>query len=488
MRTYAVLFFCLSVSLIGVLPAQAQFGAPSSSSTGSNSDSRDTSAPTVQLPPVDLGSFNGSGSVDKLVPGVIKISLLDAIDRGLKHNLGLLLSQNQTGLTRAQHWRSLSNLLPNATFRATENVQRINLAAFGIPFSVNGQTVVGPFSVFDARPSVTQRVLDFSALNRLRSAGENERAARFTAADARELVVLVVGNEYLLTQADISRLDTAKAQFATAQTIFQQTQDLKKTGVVAGIDVIRAQVQMQQQQQRVLAAQDQLERQRMTLARTIGLPISQAFELTDTVPYSPLPPINVEEELARAYQRRPEYLAAESRARAAEMELKAARQEHLPTLDLNGDWGALGRSPGDSRATYTVAAGVRVPIFQGGRIRADILDAQTALNQLQMQLTDLRSRIEFEVRSSLLDVNTSNEQVAVAKSSIELAAEELKQAQDRFSAGVAGNLDVVQAQESVAVANETFIQALYLNNVAKLTLARALGVAEQRTRAFLSGR
>ena len=259
-------------------------------------------------------------------------------------------------------------------------------------------------------------------------------------------------------------------------------------GIVAGIDVLRAQVQMQQQQQRVLAAENQLERQKMTLARTIGVPVNQQVELTDTVPYAPLPELNLDEALARAYQRRPEYLAAESRMRAAEMQVKAARDERLPTLELNGDYGALGRSPGDSKATYTVAAGVRVPIFQGGRAKADILDAQATLNQFKMQLADLRSRIEFEVRSALLDVKTSNDQVAVAQQSIALAGDELKQAQDRFSAGVSGSLEVVQAQESVATANETYIQALYLNNVAKLTLARALGVAEQQTRSFLGGR
>src|SRR5947209_18837907 len=187
--------------------------------------------------------------------------------------------------------------------------------------------------------------------------------------------------------------------------------------MVAGIDVLRAQVQMQQQQQRVLAAQNQLERQKMTLARTIGLPVAQQFELTDNVPYAALPPMDLEESLARAYQRRPEYLAAASRMRAAEIQVKAAKQERLPTLEVNGDYGALGRSPGDSRTTYTVAGAVRVPIFQGGRVRADILDAQSALNQLRAQLNDLRSRIEFEVRSAMLDVNTSNEQVAVAQQS-----------------------------------------------------------------------
>jgi outer membrane protein TolC len=245
---------------------------------------------------------------------------------------------------------------------------------------------------------------------------------------------------------------------------------------------------MQQRQQRVLAAQNQLEQQRMALERTIGLPVTQQIELTDTVPYGPLPELNIEEALQQAYSHKPEYLAAQSRVRSAEMQVKAAKSESLPTLDLSGDYGAIGSNIGSARATFTVGAGLRIPIFQGGRVRADVLQAESTLRQQRLRLEDLRARIEFDVRSALLDVKTSEEQIAVAKQSVELSNEQLKQAQDRYAAGVAGSLEVVQAQEAVTAANETYIQALYLNNVAKLSLARGLGVAEERTRAFLEGR
>jgi len=487
MRTKAVLLgLCL---LPALLPAVAQVNRanPSAGSNNSNSNDQGTTPDTIQAQPFSLDQFNGSGRTDALVPGVIKLSVLDAIERGLKHNLGLLLSQQQAEGARAQHLRNLSALLPNVSVRSSETLQQINLAAFGIPFTVNGSTIVGPFAIFDVRPVMTERLLDFAAINRLRSASENEKAANLTAQDARELVVLVVGNQYLLTLAAAARVETAKAQFATAQAIFLQTQDLKKAGVVAGIDVLRAQVQMQQQQQSVLSTQNQLAKQRMALARTIGLPMTQLYELTDSVPYAPLPEMNLEEALARAYTRRPEYLAAEARVRAAEMQVKAAHGEALPTLDLNGDYGVIGPAPGSSRQTYSVAAGVRVPVFQGGKVKADVLQAQSNLNQLKSQLSDLRSRVEFEVRSAMLDVKTSDEQVQVATQSVDLAGQELKQARDRYASGVSGSLEVVQAQEAVAVANETYIQSLYLNNVAKLSLARALGVAEQQTRAFLTG-
>jgi outer membrane protein TolC len=471
---------------LAALTSTAQL--PTSAAPASASSSSQSPALTfAQTPPID--TFNGSGAVDKLVPGVVQLSLLDAMDRGLKHNLGILLSQQQSELARAQYRRQLSALLPNISGNASEAVSQINLAAFGIPLPPGLKSpVVGPFGVFDAHASMNETLLDFNALNKVRAAAENEKTAKFTIQDARELVVLVVGNEYLLTIASAARLDTAKAQLNTAQTIFQQTQDLKAAGVAAGIDVLRSQVQMQTQQQRVLAAQNQYEQQKMVLLRTIGMPVSQQFQLSDAVPYAPLMAINFDEALARAFQQRPEYLAAQSRVRAAELAVKAARGEALPTVEVNGQMGFIGPAPGSSEATYNVSAGVRVPIFQGGKVKADVNQAEALMRQNKLQLENLRSRVEFEIRSALLDVKTSDDQVAVAKQQIDLAAEQLKQSQDRYKAGVSGSLEVVQSQEAVAGANDSYIQALYQNNVAKLTLVRALGEAEQRTRAFLGGK
>lgn len=496
MRTCVVLFALLSgpaISVFAQLPGQPSAGgatAPQQEQTPAppvgNGAMEQAPSPTSISP---FGVFSGSGKVDKLVPGVVDLTILDAIDRGLRHNLGLLLSQEQSAAARAQYRRSLSMLLPNISGRVGDSIQQINLAAFGIPLPAGlTSPVVGPFNVFDTRAAMTENLLDFTALNRLRQSAENEKTAKFNIQDARELVVLAVGNEYLLTLAAASRLDTSKAQLTTAQTIFQQTQDLKRAGVAAGIDVLRSQVQMQTQQQRVLAAQQQLAQQKMALARIIGLPVSQQFRLTDTVPYAPLPEFNLEESLAQAYKQRPEYLAAESRLRSAELEVKAAKSEALPSVQLNGDFGGLGKTLGSLENTYTMSAGVRIPLFQGGRVRADVGQAEADLRQASLQLDDLHNRVELEVRSALLDVQTSNDEVKVAQQSIGLAAEQLKESQDRYAAGVSGSLEVVQSQEAVALANETYIQALYLNNVAKLTLARALGVAEQRTRAFLGGK
>jgi outer membrane protein TolC len=245
---------------------------------------------------------------------------------------------------------------------------------------------------------------------------------------------------------------------------------------------------MQQQQQRVLVAENDLQKQRMQLARVIGLPVTQPFELVDPVPNTPTPPLELEAALQRAYTRRPDYLALQSRVRAAELQVKAARGEALPTVDINGDIGAIGRSVGSARETYSVAGTVRLPVFQGGKVKGDVMQAQSALDQLRSRLEEMKSHIEFDVRSIALDVKTSGQQVDVARQSIELAGEQLKQAQDRYASGVSSSLEVVQAQESVAAAHEILIQALYRNNVAKLEMARALGVAEQQARAVLGGR
>jgi outer membrane protein TolC len=448
-----------------------------------------------QTPPISpaqtpqLDTFNGSAMVDKPVPETIQLSILTAINRGLRHNLGLLLSEEQTEAARAQYRRNLSGLLPSVNAGVSDSVNQINLAAFGIPTPTTlTSPVVGPFGLFQAQATMSETLLDFSVLNHVRAAAENQKTASFSLRDAREIVVLAVGNQYLLALASAARLETAKAQLVTAQAIYQQAQDMKKAGVSPGIDVLRAQVQMQSQQQRLLAAENQVAQQKMVLARAIGLPVSQAFALTDKVPYAPLPEMNLEESLVRAYKERPEYLAAVSRVRSAEIEVKAAKGEAMPTVQINGQYGVDGPTPASSAQVYGLSGGVNIPIFQGGRVKADVALAETRLRDTRMQLDDLHNRVELEVRSALLDVRTSNEQVSVANQSVGLASEQLKEAQDRFRAGASDSLEVVQAQEAVANANETLIQALYQNNVAKLTLAHALGLAEQQTMTFLGGK
>jgi outer membrane protein TolC len=290
--------------------------------------------------------------------------------------------------------------------------------------------------------------------------------------------VQVVTGLYLQSLAGQARVDSAQAEFSTAKAIYDQTLHQKEAGMAAGIDVLRSQVEMQALEQRVLASQNDLEKQKLTLARAIGLPDGQQFTIADDAPYVATPVPTFEEARQIALQKRADYQQAISLVRANELARKAASAEHLPSLQFDGDYGTQGRAPGNSHGTFTAAATLAIPIFQGGRVKADVLRADAQLGQTQAQADDLRGRISQELRNALMDLNTSSRQVAVARSSVELATRQLVQSRDRFRSGVANTIEVVQAQESVANASESFIASVHAYNLAKASLARAMGVAE----------
>jgi outer membrane protein TolC len=433
-----------------------------------------------------LGSVpSGTATGDTL-----RISLSDAIDRGLRQNLGLVLGEQGTRAARAERLRKLSDLLPHLSAHTSEIVQQTNLAAFGFPIDLipGISPIVGPFSVFDARATYSQRLFDWKAIQSTRSADEGIKAAQLSYKDTRELVVLVVTSLYLQDVLSKSRVDVVRAQLDTANAVYQQAKDLEQAGVAAQIDVLRAQVEMQSQEQRLLSAENDLEKQKLTLARAIGLPAGQALETTDEISYVPLPPVTLEQALADAYRNRADYQQAQALVKSAELARSAAAAGRYPTLRFDGDYGVLGRTPGNSHGTFTAAASLQVPIFQGGRVRADVLENDALVEQRQAQLADLRDQIESEVRTSLLDVNTAARQVQVAQSSIALASQQLQQSRDRLAAGVADTLEVVQAQEAVAGANEAYLSALYTHNLAKASLAKAAGMAEQAVKRYLGGK
>ncbi len=475
--------------LIAVLPLQAQF-APSPTTTA---PAPREAAPAVQLPSsqgAGLGAQSpilGSVPEGEVTSQEIPLSIMDAINRGLKHNLGLLLNETGSESARAQRLRVLSDLLPNVNGALRESVQRVNLKAFGFPLPPGTPSLVGPFSNFDLRASASQSIFDLTALNKVRSANAQVRAADFDARNARELVVLAVGSIYLEAVADMTRVEAAQAQVQTAQALFQQATDLQKAGVTARIDPLRSQVELQSRQEELIVAQNDLDKNKLSLARVIGLPIGQPFTLTDRIPFEPLAALDLQAALQRAYTRRPDYLSAQAQLEAAQRAKRAAELEYLPSVGLSGDFGALGISPGSAKNTYSVAGMVRVPIFQGGKIRADVEQADANLKARKAELADLRSRIEYEVRTAFLDVQAAAKQVEVARSNLDLANETLAESKDRFSAGVADNLEVVQAQQAVAAANDNYINSLYQHNVAKVTLAKALGVAEEAVRNYLGG-
>ncbi len=429
--------------------------------------------------------FAGSVPQGQPTPQVLPLAPLDAIDRGLKYNLGLLLAAQDTEATRGARYRALSELLPHLTAQTEEVVQQINIAQFGFTFG-NFPLIIGPFSYFDVRADANGPLLDLHALQAFRARVRDIQAAQFDYQNARDLVVLVVGAAYMQALAGEARIESVQAQVNTSSALYQQAQDLKGAGVVAAIDVLRSQVELQVQQQRLLAAKNDFAKQKLSLARLIGLPAGQEFTVQE-IPYAPAPPLTLEQALERAFASRSDYASAREQVRSAELERKAASAESLPTIDFDANYGDLGTAPGHSHGTFATAAALRVPILQGGKVRGDVEQAEALLRQRQSQLADLRGRIEFDVRTALLDLQSASDQVQVAQSSQALAQQALAQARDRFSAGVTNNIEVIQAQEAVAVTDENYISSLFAFNVAKLSLARAVGTAEKSVRDFLEG-
>jgi outer membrane protein TolC len=343
------------------------------------------------------------------------------------------------------------------------------------------------FSYFDARASVSQSLFNFSDLEKERAASESVKSATYTYKDARELVVLAVGNAYLLTIASAARIETSDAQVKNAQALYNKAIDQQKAGLSPAIDTLRSQVELQTRQQQLIAAHNDFAKQKLSLARVIGLPPGQEFLLTEKAPYQALTPLPLEIYLERAYASRSDYQAAQAQVRAAELSRRAATAGHYPSLDFNANYGDIGATPDHSNGTWQVNGGLNIPIFAGGKTHSDVLEAEAQLKQTRSQLADLRGRIDYEVRASLLDLNSAADQVGVARSTVELAEQTLTQSEDRFTAGVADNLEVVQAQESVASAQESYIQSLYAHNLAKIELARAIGDAEQGVKRYLKG-
>ncbi len=418
------------------------------------------------------------------------LSLRDAIDRGLKQNLGLLLSSADIRSARGQRWEQLSALLPHVTADPYVGESKINIdeAGFaGLASLFHISPSIGPFSYFDARANVTQTLFDWKSINATRAAGKNLKSADYTFKDARDLVVLAVGYTYLQAIADEARVETADAQVKTAKAVYDQAADQVSAGTSPDIDGLRAKVELQTRQQQLIQARNNFAIQKLTVARVIGLAPGQEFELTDKSPYQPFDGMTIDEALKRAYASRSDYQAAMMDVRAAEFTRKAAIAGYLPSLSMNADYGLGGAHPSTATPVADVRATLSIPIFQGGRVHGDVLQAEARLDQSRERLENLRAQVDADVRTALLNLQSAADQVNVARSNIDLAEQTLVQSRDRFSAGVTDTVEVVQSQEAVASAHEQYISSLYNYNYSKISLARALGLAEQGVKEFFKG-
>jgi outer membrane protein TolC len=434
------------------------------------------------------GQFQGSVPAGTVSPVPVALTLHDAIDRGLKANLGLLVAASTSEVSRGQRLQALSALLPEAHAQASENEEQLNLKTLGFNIKIPGvniNPISGPFHYTDVRAYASWNAFDYTARQNYRSAQQNGRAAQLSVMDARDLVVQATASAYLQIIADASRVQAITSQVETAQALYNRTVDQQNAGTAAGIDVLRSQVELKQQQQRLRAETNQFDKDKLALGRVIGLPAGQDFNLSETAPFSPLTSLTQDQALSTALAQRPDYQSYQARVRAAEESLRAARGERYPTAAVTANYGDVGYTLASSHGTFGVTASASINLFDGGRIGADVIQAQASLKQRQDELADLAGQIDYQVRASFLDIHTAADQVVVAQDNLELANQTLAQARDRFAAGVTDNIEVIQAQESVASANDSLISSLYAHNIAKIGLARALGGAEQGIQKFM---
>ncbi len=465
------------------LPLSGRTGQPGSVAPVQNSlpggaQSVNTITSSVQV----QGAYQGSVLSSETPGAPFDLSLADAIKRGLQYNLGNVGFQNSIRQARGQRWTELANLLPQVSADTFVTEQQVDLAAFGFHFSFPGfsiPTVVGPFHYFDVRAHLTQSIANLTDRRNFRASEQTLRATELSAQDGRDLVVLAVTGGYLSILSAAARIDSAQAQVAAAQATYQQAVDRHDAGVTARIDVTRSQVELQVQQQRLISQQTDFAKQKIQLGRVIGLPPGQDFMLTDSLLYTPLAGLTLDQALQRAAANRADLKSAQAQVQAAELVRKAATAERYPTADVAADYGVIGTSPVNSHGTFSVTGTVRVPIWQGGRVHGDIEQADAALQQRRAEYQDLRGRVDADIRQAFLDLTAAASQVTVSQSNRDLARDTLAQARDRFAAGVADTIEVIQAQESVAAAEQDYISSLFAHNLAKASLARAMGQAEQ---------
>ncbi len=417
----------------------------------------------------------------------LALTISDALNRALKNNLGVLLAEEGIDQAQGARWRALSGLLPDVNGHITEARQVVNLAAFGFPLPAGIPAIVGPFNTFDARVSLSQAVVDFKALNDSRAETHNLAAARHDYKSARDLVVLVATVSYAQALASSARVDAAQAQVDTARALFDQATDLKQSGIVPGIDVLRAEVQLGTERQRATAARNELEKAKLQLARLIGLPLGQSFTLATELAPVNIPEMTLDQALERAYRTRPDYLAALERVKAAEAARQAAIGETLPSVRINANYGDLGLSVSDSHYTYTVAGTARHPDFPGRtgarpQARSGDGSAAAAHRCRRFEGSDL-------LRGPDRDAGPADRQRAARSRDpgADAGGQRAAQARDRFAAGVAGNIEVVQAQSAVTLADDQYISALFTTSLAKGSLVRAVGIAEETAREIFGG-
>ena len=412
---------------------------------------------------------------------VLKLTLDQAVALALKQNptaqiaiLTAAQSEQDKNIARA-------DLLPQVNAKISDEAQKVNLLAqFGgkTPFPGFPKTI-GPYQLFSAGPTFGGPVFDLTLWKRYQAARETMSASKANSLSTREQVILLVVSQYIGTLRAVANVLASQSRVELAQALYDQAADLQKEGVGTGIDTLRSNVELQNEKQRLIQAETDRETSLYGLSRLLNLDPRQPVELGDSLSFFDTPQPEVETSLELALAERQEWKALESQIKAAESQKKAAQFSRLPSLRFDGDFAYVGTSGNTTLPTYTYQASVNLPIFTGGRIHAEIVRADLEIRKLEQQQADLRNQIALDVKTALLNLNSARNEVQVANLGVVLSKEEVDQARDRFKAGVANNIEVIQAQDALSRANDNQIAALYRFNQARADLARSIGQMEK---------
>ena len=407
----------------------------------------------------------------------------------LNQSVALALKQNPTVqiaiLTAAQSEQdkniAFAGLLPQANARISDEAEKVNLLAqFGGKVALPGfPKTIGPYQFFSAGPSVSAPVFDLTLWERYQAARNTADASKANNLSTREQVILLTVSQYIGTLRAVADVEASQSRVDLAQALYDQAADLQKEGVGTGIDTLRANVELQNEKQRLLEAQNERETLLYGLSRLLNLDPRQRIELADALSFSDTPQPEVEPSIEAALAERQEWKALNSQIKAAEGEKKAAWSERLPSVRFDGTFAYVGTSGNTTLPTYTYQGSVNLPLFTGGRIRAEVVRADLEIRKLEEQQADLRNQIALDVKTALLNLDSARSEVQVANLGVQLSKEEVDQARDRFKAGVANNIEVIQAQDSLSRANDNQIAALFRFNQARADYARSIGQMEK---------
>ncbi|MBA5872424.1 MAG: hypothetical protein GDA68_20880 [Nitrospira sp. CR2.1] len=430
----------------------------------------------------------GAGSVGAVEstssPPDLRLSLHDAIQASIDNNATVRLLKERIAAAQSAASTSLGAMLPNVSGFLNGRSQTVNLAAFGLPperLSGLGlsRSVTDPFEVYDARASLVQHLFSLSLIQRWRAAKTGIEVATLEAEIAKRDVMATVGLLYMEALRADEAVKARWADIELSQQLLKLAQDRKAAGVATGLDVTREEVQLENTRQRLLVAQNDHESARLNLIRALGIDFDVHLVLTDSLTF-----VNVVHEkpdvaLATAQENRTELKAQANRQRLASLSHSSVESERVPSLSLNGDYGWIGLKPDEAYATRTLGLTLSVPIFDGGQREGRISETRSRVRQEAIRMKDVSDQVSLEVRNALLTLESSTQQVGVSHKGLDLAQKELAFARDRFAAGLATNIEVTNAQTSVARARDNVIEALFRFNASRINLARAKGELEK---------